>query len=105
MNLLEKIDYINILLPLIYINNIMNPFRSVINLPTKTTTLTIKKQFAYIGLQLINKYQQQLSDYLKYEKTITQSGDINVTVTPKQSQSQTGDDKKQEPYKFYVICK
>ena len=86
----------------------MNSFRSIINFPGSKTGFTIKKQFAYIGLQLINKYQQQLSDYLKYETIITQTGDINVTVTPKQShtsQSQSCDDKKQEPYKFYVICK
>ena len=81
----------------------MNSFRSIINFPGNKTGFAIKKQFAYISLQLINKYQQRLSDYLKYETSTTQTGDITVTVTP--NQSQTNDDKKQEPYKFYVICK
>ena len=81
----------------------MNSFRSAINFPTKQTGFTIKKQFAYIGLQLINKYQQQLSDYLKYTTKIDSNGDINVTVQPVQSAQPNQTTR--EPYKFYVICK
>ena len=78
----------------------MNSFRSIINFPTKYTGFTIKKQFAYIGLELISKYQQQLSDYLNYTTKFDSNGDIIVTVQPVQ-QSQT----KREPYKSYVIYK
>ena len=79
----------------------MNSFRSAINFPTMQTGFTIKKQFAYIGLQMISKYQQQLSEYLKYSTKFDSNGDIVVTVQP----VQTLTEQKKEPYKSYVIYK
>jgi len=89
----------------------MTSFRSAINSLTNQTGFTIKKQVAYNGLQLISKYQQQLSDYLKYTTKIDSNGDINVTVQPVQqlieqhAQSAQVSQTSREPYKFYVIYK
>ena len=89
----------------------MTSFRSAINSLTNQTGFTIKKQVAYNGLQLISKYQQQLSDYLKYTTKIDSNGDIDVMVQPDQQLTEQQVQPAQlsqpsrEHYKFYVICK
>ena len=85
----------------------MNSFRSVINFPGTKTSINFKKQFAYLGLELISKYQQQLSDYLKYSTNISNGGNVNVTVTPVQQKyfDTKNTNTSTSTYKFHVICK